>query len=770
MFKSRSQAGFTLIEALIAFIVLTVGILGALLFHSNLLKESGNSKARLEATAIAEKALEDARSLLASSASASDWQTQLSTVISGSVPGKYYDTYDITFSTSAVSGATSDVAKLSVSVEPSGGGDIDAITLSSFFGWMDPRKALSSDQAGGGDSGSYSSDSLPVPTGTLKELPRLEIVDPANMVSSEAQGSLVTYSEGDVRKVAVEVADDVYVNLAQLANADNEIFLITGRIYNHPDDKHKVHHKFGTVYGVSELTYKSFSSEKRADFFYEEATDYYYESDILDISATGGANCIIGRYENSSSLVGTGSNKLYPGKYADYLCVAGTGWNGSIYPYLRKDFDALKSGDISIDGTVCAPKKRSYRYYILSTVGTANRDNLQQLVSVGLGSVSAGGIRDKIDSVASLAGQSGMVRFYDTEANLSAYGGDESVLWGKYFFHNPNYLIDPSYKSASAPADSLSEPLLMYGDGGHAAKWGYRGPKVTSTSSTSYELMFPGDIAHQNFYLTTESADCETGLDSVLLDADNKETIANYYTPASDVDPAVDFEDPLYLATGGQPGFIASTEPATSAEVGGYVPAFPNLVQADFNDYPKADGSGVIVLGYTLATESISGTLYYTPSSAVSSASDSFAIVGQPEPAITITCSIDESELKTDGDYVGYEYSCAVPTGWTGSILAYPVSTAAASLADDVRPADWNNFVACLPGEVNDKPAYASVASPSDSSPESVYYYYWLALGQPSSTVYESLEYTALDYYSFESEVVTEQTGNDFKYSKDVCP
>ena len=60
----KKEAGFTLLEALIAFLIITIGMAGAALFQSELIAESGASKARSVAVKLAEKELEEQRALL----------------------------------------------------------------------------------------------------------------------------------------------------------------------------------------------------------------------------------------------------------------------------------------------------------------------------------------------------------------------------------------------------------------------------------------------------------------------------------------------------------------------------------------------------------------------------------------------------------------------------------------------------------------------------------------------------------------------------------
>lgn len=57
----RQQQGIALIEAMVAFMVVTVGVLGALKINSSLLSATGQSKARAEAVALAQARLEQAR-------------------------------------------------------------------------------------------------------------------------------------------------------------------------------------------------------------------------------------------------------------------------------------------------------------------------------------------------------------------------------------------------------------------------------------------------------------------------------------------------------------------------------------------------------------------------------------------------------------------------------------------------------------------------------------------------------------------------------------
>ena len=110
---SYNQRGFTLLEALIAFVVLAGGLLAAFRFHSTTMESTGESKIRAEATALAEQKLEEIRSFV----TIAEYDTAMVTVASNDM-GDYGTGVDYAASftrTWAVNGANP--KEVSVTVE-----------------------------------------------------------------------------------------------------------------------------------------------------------------------------------------------------------------------------------------------------------------------------------------------------------------------------------------------------------------------------------------------------------------------------------------------------------------------------------------------------------------------------------------------------------------------------------------------------------------------------------------------------------------------------
>lgn len=631
----NTQKGFTLIEALIAFLVLTVGLLGGLLFHSSLIKESGQSKSQIEAFKIAERAIEQQRdNTLYPTAAA--LQAALSSLSASSVEGTS-ENYTVSWGTpTAVSGA-GNAFDIDLTVTWS----VGSLSLQTIYSWIDPDNVIEADKTGGGTADEYSG-SIPLPTGTLEAIERLEVVNKSEVTSGAIRtigDALTVYTTASgATNVAVKLDDDTYIQLAQLSDPDNEILSISGRVYNYPfDDARLINQRFDQV-------------------FKPEGGDYI--DDILDVRATAGANCLITRFENAS--FGNGNNAAEKGLFADYLCVAGTGWNGTIKPYIR-DFDGTRFSDIDITDLVCAPRTRGYRYYLLQVADVNQLDVLIPDVGVSRSIQSVLNFQSNGASLATRVGQSGLVRFVASSAQKSS----EQSFWEGYIWQSPDYIVSPYSTDNRAP-------------GASTAAGGYLTHGVISGSA--YSINFPGDVAYQNFILSIEGTggskwDCDdviTNFNSGVSTEITSKSKPNYFPFISEPTPHY---DAAFYANLGSPGYD-STDVSNSF---GYVPSSANSSNYDEDDYNTFDASvsqvGVTVLGYTLATNTVSGELKFP--SFVSGGYTAFEIGANPEPVVSIVCTIDPNDISNESPadiYKIHEYTCSVPNSWRGNVYAFEKS------------------------------------------------------------------------------------------------
>lgn len=424
----RHQKGFTLIEALIAFIVLTVGLLGAAMFQADLVKSTTETKERFEALAIIESQHEKIRADISKSLVTTDALSVISAAISSPVQG--YEIELVSVSTASVDGTYRYELKVSW-------GDEQSISRTAYIAQVNDSVANENGVDLDPTAAAYDGG-IPLPTGTLTVLDR-EVLDVSTgtLVSSNDSYKVYSVPSGSSSETIVGVeVDGQFVQLAKLNDSNNEIFTITGVIVNDPTNP--VSYQFGCTFagastGENTLCRSAIPAE-----------------DVIDVAATGGAGCLIYDYKNFDGST--------PGGYGKYLCVTGTGWNGQIAPRI---LDISNSGNadtqLAIDGEICSPKLRGYKYVILEVADAASFES-------SVASASDSTARRALLDEAIIAGQSGLVRFAQTSASL----GHESVLWSDYFWHNPDYI--------SSSAVSAYDPIVNH---------------------------LPGDLAHQNFILFT---------------------------------------------------------------------------------------------------------------------------------------------------------------------------------------------------------------------------------------------------------------------------
>lgn len=693
--SSNSQGGFTLIEALIAFLILTIGLLGASIFHSSLLRDTSETRSTLGANSVAEAEIERVRKAVALLAETDDVATAIASSISSSAVASGNQSYDVALKTSpvAVSGARSLHQYTLVVSWPAGEADQESIELSSYIGWSnqstEEESGVDLSEAASGYEGS-----IPVPTGTLTALER-KVLSAASL----AAGSIVedasnddytvyrlpTSGETDDLIVGVKIGDD-FVQLAQLNAEQNELFSITGRILN--DTAYPVENKFGCTYSGA------------TDFSTGICDSSIPDEDVLDIAGTGGVGCIIYSFTNDN-LVGGAEEEAVTG---DYLCIAGTGWNGQLAPRI---LDIANPGATdtqeSIDGLVCSPELRGYKYVIVEP------ENPEAFATAVSNAISADDKRDLLNATSvAVAGQSGLVRFYQDDDPAKT---DEGVYWGSYFWHNPDYLVEPS-----------------------TANFSY-------TVYDSEIENFSGDIAYQNFFMFAPP----TG--------NPKRTCANYGVSGDSRYTTV------VAGSGGYDALESKGLPGWDYTPSGYDAEMFNTVQLSVEEGDDQD-KGVLILGYTLAKFSVKGTLFIDSASTLDSTD--FEMGGNPEPVVSILCNISDTvDDNSVTGYDGYSYSCGIPTSWTGAIYAHPTT----------YPTDLDRCIAeknedgSSPDEVpglSDVEADAGVTYPT-------YYKYWTEVLSGSGEA--TLDFSELSITRYESVNETKED-QDFYFTAGTasCP
>jgi len=381
----KDQTGFTLIEALIAFIVMTVGILGSLLFHSQLIAESGSNKTKLEAVRIAEQYIEDIRAVSATSKDA--YETALSSAVASLPPSITGVNANYSVTSSYSSGADpsgADLYNVSVALtweEPVSG----SIELQSMFAFINPVDQLEKDEAGSGGNAEYNSDTIKVPTGTAKKLNRT-VSTAYNIfgVASVAAGTVST--AGKTVYVAIEDGTSV-VDLIELASENDKFVRIFGQI-----EENKTNDPGDGFLFSSDIEFRYLSSVDGAEGY-------------LDVDSLAGAGCVI-------YAIGVKDSR----DFAKYICVAGQGWNGVVSLQVRDG--PSKNNSSKLDFETCLNNNRAYKYLIVAN--TVSGSEISSSTPI---------------SDLEIKGQSGVVSF---EAG-SGYNVND------YFWHNPLYLVSSAY-------------------------------------------------------------------------------------------------------------------------------------------------------------------------------------------------------------------------------------------------------------------------------------------------------------------------------------
>ncbi|WP_415902247.1 type IV pilus modification PilV family protein [Neptuniibacter sp. QD29_5] len=308
MYHSQYEKGFTLIEALLAFVIVAVGLIGAALFQSELVTESGNSKARAVAVKLAEQKLEQERVVILESSYASLALASYPEIENITVGNNAYSVSYTLASAAAASFQTHYLLEVDVTWTDATG-NADSISLDSRLVWNDPKESLdSNDQAGIGSSEDIGS--FERPTGSAIATARTtsdEVHD-----ASKSVGDWIELADN---KYGIKITDDECINgdagcdqvvtVIELVDLTSPIFTIKGSIY--------------VDSGVS-VTY----------------TDLKASPNVLTSEGGGCAVYLVG------SEIG-------------YTCLFGEGWYGTIALLLPDDSGSNKPG-------ACI-SPREYKYY-----------------------------------------------------------------------------------------------------------------------------------------------------------------------------------------------------------------------------------------------------------------------------------------------------------------------------------------------------------------------------------------------------------------------
>jgi len=349
----KSESGFTLIEALIAFAVLAVGMLGALLFHSALLSESGQSKARALALKIAEERLEELRDFSTQTEftnSIASLATATSVAATGASGVNAVYTVQYQFTNLGTSSA-SNVFQGAVNVSwNDSDGNSDSVTLATNIAWINPLDELDPDEAGKG-VGTTGLGAIDLPTGKAKAVARVPMA-----VVSGAAGTV--YQDDKTVGIVLGDGSNEAIQLIELNDAADPVIMVSGRIANNPDRK------------VTAVDFDYFNSG----------------SDVIDIRSSAGSNCLIYNFVAANP-------PSHDYEYGDYVCLMSEGWNGNI-SVSKLELGAIKTFEDE-NNIVCYSSPRGYKYLIVEIPDGFNA------ASSSLADLASGAVK----------GQSGVVRF-----------------------------------------------------------------------------------------------------------------------------------------------------------------------------------------------------------------------------------------------------------------------------------------------------------------------------------------------------------------------
>jgi Tfp pilus assembly protein PilV len=295
--QRRPQQGYMLLESLISFVVVGVGILGATKLNTTILQSASASKARAEATALAQTAIENARNYLLPDGCGALVTPESAATHTG-VNAAY--TISTTYTPQTNPANTTQVLQQNVTVTVNW--DNDQITLSSAITCAAPGTSA---MVGDGGAANQIGGGLAPPSG------RAVVGGPP--IGGTGTPNQITTDGGDVADGTSTRKDDTGIQLFD--SATNKVLLTMGRLACEDADELK----FSTISGRIYIRAAASGSPSVP------------AEDLMVLPSNAGF-CSVLSYDRDTTqrLPANVANNRVDFFYTHYKCYVGAGWYGNI--------------------------------------------------------------------------------------------------------------------------------------------------------------------------------------------------------------------------------------------------------------------------------------------------------------------------------------------------------------------------------------------------------------------------------------------------------
>lgn len=290
-----AQHGFSLLETLVAVVVVAVGLLAVASLQSNLVGKSADNKAQTEAMAIAQARLDQFRNYTNTLSTEAGFNALFADTSGNYTNPTTIDGVNAAFTRAELIAAGGNTKDISVQVGWNDRhGELQTVVMSTSLGWQPPRAA--------GDLGYKTrSQAVPSPVGRA-HLGRGQLPTGAPTTSNGDGTDL--YDDGSGQLMLV-VGSDIVLTLEDACQSGggncNDFATINGRIYIDTGSHHNM--APGEVFiTATNATY---------------CQRYYIDSNGVTVTVT-----------NATTSTPTTPNGDY--EYFDYTCYLGGGWHGNI--------------------------------------------------------------------------------------------------------------------------------------------------------------------------------------------------------------------------------------------------------------------------------------------------------------------------------------------------------------------------------------------------------------------------------------------------------